>query len=81
MAKGSTCPNCGAQMWHKGRQGGRLCKSCGARGWLGGERPTGGGGKGKACENCQAKKLVMVDDGKPEIRFCTSCSLVLVLPN
>ena len=80
MAKGATCPGCGFQTWQKDDRGARFCtyKKCGARGWFGTERPTGGGGKGKTCESCKEETLVLVDNLKPEIRFCTNCSVIVV---
>lgn len=61
-------------------KGGRICSHCNARGWMGGEMPTGGGGGGRACGRCGEKKLVRIDDGSPEVRFCTGCHAVLVVP-
>ena len=81
MPKGATCPNCGEQKWRTGERGGRHCTGCGARGWLGGDPPSGGGGKGRACGYCSAHKLVLVDDSEPEVRFCTGCAAVIVLSN
>lgn len=76
MPKGSTCAACGNQTWHMEKKGGRVCSNCGARGWLGNEKPTGGGGRGLKCGSCGSGTLMLVDDRKPEFRFCTQCGAV-----
>ena len=78
MAKGTTCAACGAQTWHADKKGGRVCSSCGARGWLGGEKPSGGGGRGLDCQVCEAGTLMQVDEGTPMLRFCTNCGAVVL---
>lgn len=50
MAKGSTCPNCGQQTFHKDKGTGS-CSNCGARGWIAAPYAPGGG-KGKECRAC-----------------------------
>ena len=80
MARGETCPNCGEMKWHQSDRGGHECSGCGTRGWLAGGPPTGGGGRGQRCHQCGKLTLVAADEGG-NLRFCTHCGLVALIPS
>ncbi len=84
MAKGSTCPNCGEQTFHK-KPGVPVltCSNCQAIGWPGKSGPLGpGGGKGTTCKICGAKTVRVIatlQGGGAAIRYCYTCSELFIV--
>jgi hypothetical protein len=81
MAKGSSCPNCGEQTFHKDRGAG-ACSKCGADGWIGAPYPPGGG-KGRTCGACGELMLrqIATRPSGDEVLHCYHCqSTVIVAP-